>query len=390
MNYKALIISGTTGAGKTTLAQEIVSKSKNDFEVVRAVTTRKKRDDDNGHYDYLSSEEFNAEDLLVSVTYNGNSYGIRTSEYESIIRRNKTPIFVVAPDSLLTNKKLNQISSLSLYLDADDSILLKRTKDRKGKESKERAKKLKKFSVGDREYAYCYTYHIHNNGDYQIHELAELVMTLWDMQDRGGMLSKRLITNLLKFNCLLSNANLSNIEGASYDLELGDEYYHKGKISYLSETNPFLLIDPYDYVIVTSKETANMPLEMAGRFDIRVKLFCQGVILSNGTQIDPGFKGKLFCLLFNTSNSPVVLKRSEQYATIEFIKLVEATEPYHGKYQDKNSIIHYLPANTLQGGMNELKKEIEQIKDDSKNLQNIFLGIISLILALMAILITLN
>ncbi len=111
------------------------------------------------------------------------------------------------------------------------------------------------------------------------------------------------------------------------------------------------------------------------------------MILSNGPQVDPGFKGKLFCLLFNTSNAPVLLKKGQHYATIQFYKLIEPTLPYKGKYQDKKRIIHYLPPKTLVGGIHDLKEELDIIKRESRRIQEIFLGVISLILSIIAILI---
>lgn len=202
----------------------------------------------------------------------------------------------------------------------------------------------------------------------------------------GGVLPKRLITLMINCGMLLRNADIDNIKGASYDLSIGDEYYYSGKIKELTDKDPFILIEPYDYAIVTSKEIANMPRDVVGRFDLSVSLFCQGIILSNGPQVDPGFKGRLFCLLFNTSNALISLKRSQHYATLEFNKMIEPSESYQGKYQDKDKIVYYLPSNSMRGAINELKKEIEQVKKESKTLQNTFLAITSLILAIIALL----
>lgn len=38
------------------------------------------------------------------------------------------------------------------------------------------------------------------------------------------------------------------------------------------------------------------------------------------------------CLLFNTSSEKVQLKRGQHFTTIEFVKLIESTIPYAGKY----------------------------------------------------------
>jgi deoxycytidine triphosphate deaminase len=179
------------------------------------------------------------------------------------------------------------------------------------------------------------------------------------------------------------------VSGASYDLSLGDEYFYGGKIHTLSEKDPILTVHPYDYAIVTSHELADLPRDVSARFDLAVNLFCQGLILSNGPQVDPGFRGTLFSLLFNTSSSPVLLKRRQHYATIEFHKLVAPTYGYQGQYQSKR-LLDYLPANAAQGAINELKKELEQVRSESKSLQNTTFAILSLILALIALLVSLR
>ena len=172
-------------------------------------------------------------------------------------------------------------------------------------------------------------------------------------------------------------------------MTLGDEYFYAGRIQRLDETKPILLIEPYDYAIVTSAENANFPLNACGRFDLSVSLFAQGVILSNGPQIDPGFRGPLFCLLFNTSTSPVLLKRRKHYATLEIHKLIEPTVAYRGQYQAK-TLLDYLPSNAARGAINELRKEVESLKTESRNLQAMTLAVISVILAIVAIWVSLK
>lgn len=167
-------------------------------------------------------------------------------------------------------------------------------------------------------------------------------------------------------------------------------YSYDGKIQKLSDEKPFLTIEPYDYAIVSCKETAWIPRDVIAKFGLTVGLFCQGVILSNGPQIDPGFRGTLFCLLFNTSNRAVHLKRGKHYATIEFNKLIGYAKPYEGKYQGKERIIEYIPENALHGAINELKKEVEHLKTESRIMQNIYLGVAALMFAIISILLVLK
>lgn len=232
------------------------------------------------------------------------------------------------------------------------------------------------------------SHYIVNNID--LESTVNLITLLWEYQNCGGALSQKIITSMIKCGMLLRNANPKRVKGASYDLRLGDEYYYDGKIQKLSNKKPFLTIEPYDYAVVSCMETAWMPRDIIAKFGLTVGLFCQGVILSNGPQIDPGFRGTLFCLLFNTSNRAVHLKRGKHYATIEFNKLIGYAEPYEGKYKGKTHIIDYIPENALHGAINELKKEVEQLKAESRIMQNIYLGVVALMFAIISILLVIK
>jgi len=384
MEYKGIIITGTSGSGKSTIARRICEKN-GSFQIVRAVTTRLSRKDDfNGQYEYLKKNAFENlikdEELLINAQYRGEYYGIRKISYKSILDQKKTPILVVTADSV---SRLPGF--FSFFVDAPDKDLDNRLTSREQQVDEE----IRKQRRIDREHAekYC-TYAVNN---INLEQTTELFLALWEHRNAGGILPERIIRLMIECGVLLESvSDPGNIKGASYDLTVGDEYYSRGRIRTLTNKDPFIRLDPYDYVIVTSAENANLPKDVAARFGLSVGLFCQGVILSNGPQVDPGFKGKLFCLLFNTSNSPVVLKRRQHHATIEFTKLLEPTCAYEGKYQGKIGIIHYLPSNTLKGAVSELKEELEKVKSESQKLNTTVLGVISVLLAIVAILLTLR
>ena len=222
-----------------------------------------------------------------------------------------------------------------------------------------------------------------------IKKTVTLIKKLWKFRNSGGVLSRELITLMIDCGMLIVGGNTKSISNASYDLLIGEEYYHGGKIAQLTTQDPFIQIEPYDYVIASCKEMTNFPRDISARFDISVNLFCQGIIMSNSTQVDPGFRGKLFCLLFNTSNKTVYLQKDTHFTTLEFHKLLEPTTPYSGKYNGIENILPYLPTNVLQGAIHELKIEIEKMKSENKTLQNIILGSLSIFLALIAILLVL-
>lgn len=382
-----IILSGTSCAGKSTVAKEL--EKLGNYSVVKAVTTRSHRKDD-FNYDYWKPKDFNKLDdnkLLVSATYSGERYGILKSEYEKV-DPNKHPILIITAESADTLISQKEFEAIWFFLDADDKILEERYKTRGGYD-KTKLKAKKKQNTVDREYASKATY-VLKSKEGNLGSITKLIVALVDSFRIGGGLSKNIISLMIDCGMLLDNADPKGIKGASYDLLLGDEYYYGGKIKRLTDTSSFLTIEPYDYAIVSCKERARIPRDVIGKFGLTVGLFCQGIILSNGPQIDPGFNGTLFCLLFNTSNQAVHLKRGMHYASIEFNKLIEPAPPYKGNYQDKTKIIDYIPANALHGAINELKKEIEQLNKESKLMQNVYLAVVGIMFAILSILLVLR
>jgi deoxycytidine triphosphate deaminase len=385
MEYQGIVITGTSGSGKSTVAK-LLSERNDSFQIVKAVTTRNKRDDDlPASYTYVDNEKFETieKTLIVVAKYRDCLYGIEQEAFQSVVNQKKTPILILSPSS----KIKDQFKFLSFFIDAPDAQLEERLKAREKKQEDKETNIIDQRKK-DRNLSKESTYTVTNSN---LDKTVEVIKGLWDNRNSGGLLPKQIIQLMIECGMLLDKVDdYKNIQGASYDLTLGDEYYSRGRICTLTAKNPFIRIDPYDYAIVTSAENANLPRDIAAKFGLTVGLFCQGVILSNGPQVDPGFKGKLFCLLFNTSNSPVVLKRREHHATIEFNKLLEPAPPYSGKYQGKDEIIYYLPSNTLKGAINELKEELEAVKSESRKVNANALGVISVFLAILGVLLTLR
>jgi hypothetical protein len=72
---------------------------------------------------------------------------------------------------------------------------------------------------------------------------------------------------------------------------------------------------------------------------LRSKFARKGLIATTGPQIDPGYHGRLIVGLTNLTPSRVSLSHKDDFLTVEFHQLSEATtHPYHGPYQDKVDI----------------------------------------------------
>jgi deoxycytidine triphosphate deaminase len=390
MEYKAVVITGRKNSGTLAIAKTLCDRSA-EFYVARIATTRTRNAEDiDGQYEYLNKEEFSAAvervDLLAKVEYEGNWYGIRKETSKSSKEKNRVPVVFASPEVFSNGfAKLSMAvcALFSVFVYAPITTYIGTTNNKKSI--------VLPFQEHDTEDRKLASFCIYAVNSLNPAKTVDLILNLWEHRNNGGVLPKRLISLAIDCGMLLEGADdVSKIQGASYDLSLGDEYYYGGEIEKLTDKNPFICIEPYDYAIVTSKENANFPRDVVARFDLSVALFCQGVILSNGPQVDAGFKGKLFCLLFNTSNAPVFLKRGQHHVTLEFHKLIEPTDPYTGKYQDKISIVDYLPSNTLKGAVNELKKELEEVKSQGQNLQTTILGMLSILLTIIALLLALR
>lgn len=72
-------------------------------------------------------------------------------------------------------------------------------------------------------------------------------------------LAVRIIKSLIEGGTLLKNANPKNVNGSSYDLSLGDQYWQNGEQKILDDDNGFIHLKPGDFVIVSSKEIAEIP-----------------------------------------------------------------------------------------------------------------------------------
>ena len=356
MMYQGIIISGTDMTECYEIAKNLeLSQS---YKIVRVVSNSKKKE----CYHYIEDDKLariDKECFLIKIEFDGEIIAIFMQEFNEVIEKKMVPLIII------DKKVVNVIEEFSkATLDLMSFYIYNETKENEGKSARD----IKILSS----------------------ERNRLIDKLWYLRERGGGLSRNYIEGLIKCDLLIKDGKLSNVSNSSYDLTLGDEYYYAGEINELSDKKPFLALEPYDYAIASCNEKISMPRDVSGRFDVSVNLFCQGIILSNSTQVDPGFRGKLFCLFFNTSNKVFYLKRHTHFATMEFNKLIEPTTPYSGKYADEDSIVPYLPTNVMQGAINELKKEIENLKTENQKMQGIYLSVLALFLAIVSIFLTLK
>ena len=120
-----------------------------------------------------------------------------------------------------------------------------------------------------------------------------------------------------------------------------------------------------DEIVDTYSVYNNYEVMIVGRFDLKLQMVSQGLISQQATQVEPFYKGRLFCYIHNLSNKPHILKFRESFATIEFFyvsssndttqqkELVEIlTKQNKEKYAEK---IHCLKEGNVYLGIEDIR-----------------------------------
>ncbi len=163
------------------------------------------------------------------------------------------------------------------------------------------------------------------------------------------------------------------LKRAKYDLRLGKKYYKGGGFKDLDEeSDPFLVVEPYELVFVESYEVFKMPKNVVARYDLRVRSCVEGAGLQTGLQVDPTYYGRIFCPLFNFSDEKVTLKYKEHLASIQFLYTTPSTleaEKYPAfdeERRDKFCLTQVLKSPRRSG--------LEELRTSIKNTENILEG----------------
>lgn len=110
------------------------------------------------------------------------------------------------------------------------------------------------------------------------------------------------------------------LKPASYHLSLGRECRIGEKTIFLDEKNPYLRIEPYQVAIVQTLEKLNMPTNVIGRWNLSLSRVYSGLLWVGGPQVDPGYRGYLYCPIYNLSTQTAILEYGQPFATIDFVR----------------------------------------------------------------------
>lgn len=146
----------------------------------------------------------------------------------------------------------------------------------------------------------------------------------------------------------LSERELTNPEGAGFDLRIGAVYKIKGK-GFLGETerqtpNSILLVEynkgrknkitfkPGDFYLVQTIESFNMPDNLTANFKPRTTTFRSGLFLRTGN-VAPGYKGPVTFGMSNEGPSRVTIEMGARFAHVQFFEVAGGGNMYRGQWQ---------------------------------------------------------
>ncbi len=170
------------------------------------------------------------------------------------------------------------------------------------------------------------------------------------------ILGPKILLKLVKEKKLVENLSereLTNPEGAGFDLRLGEIYQIEGraflgikeretpKVRLMAKYEEKLVsrrsshnycIQPGEFYLVTTVEKVNLPLNICATFIPRTTTFRSGLFLRTGVA-HPGYQGKLTFGLKNEGPITVTLELGCRIVHVQFHWVDGRGSPYRGQWQ---------------------------------------------------------
>jgi len=161
------------------------------------------------------------------------------------------------------------------------------------------------------------------------------------MPTPGVLTDEDIIDEAGRGQLIAENFDHASVQQACYELRAGEVYYdlsdNKRRYS-LDLATDFVLLKPYQLVVVITKESLSIPDDVIGRVLMKGRLFSLGLQPVN-TYADPGFSGRMGIVIFNSSPNYLRLSQGDRIAKIEFERLPKAVRsPYRGQHGYRTEI----------------------------------------------------
>ena len=215
------------------------------------------------------------------------------------------------------------------------------------------------------------------------------VVALHPNEPPGVLVSSEIIECVKKYNMIAPfypEKEKDRLKPAAYHLSLGRECRVGDKTIFLDEKdNRYLHIDPYQVAIVETLEKLNMPSNIIARWNLRISCVYNGLLWVGGPQVDPGYKGHLYCPLYNLSTRPVILEYGQPFATIDFVRTTPGRSVGYAPKRKRMADYGFLKS--------QPKETLDSVKETGRRMQifeTTMITAIGIIIAALAIIATSN
>ncbi len=165
------------------------------------------------------------------------------------------------------------------------------------------------------------------------------------------ILGPKLLLELVKKKKLVENLSereLTNPEGAGFDLRLGEVYKISGKaflgiterhtadVTLLKKYNEkkasSIKIKPGDFLLVKTIENVNMPDNLTAFITPRSTTYRSGLMIRTGN-VPPGYCGGLIFGLVNEGSVTVTMEMGARFVHVQFNEVKGGGNMYRGQWQ---------------------------------------------------------
>lgn len=195
------------------------------------------------------------------------------------------------------------------------------------------------------------------------------------------------------------------LKPASYHLRIGDKIRIEGEDHELSSDNSVQHIPPHGLAIIRTYERVNMPPDLIGRWNLKVKKVYEGLVWVGGPQVDPQYSGFLFCPVYNLSDRPYKIVYKEPLFTVDFVRttrfdtnnpncvsleLDRLSDSLGAIDRDRIRSAPKRSFETQDRKIEEMEKAVGVVQQDMKRFHNTLYAVLAMIITAIAVIATLG
>lgn len=144
-------------------------------------------------------------------------------------------------------------------------------------------------------------------------------------------------------------------------------------------------IAPNSIFLFQTLEKVNLPKNLSGRMGLKMSLVAKGLLMSNQTQVDPGYNNYLFGMIYNLSDQEIELEYGKPITTLEFFQTEESQDTfyaYNGSMQ--NCLFESFVKNRIHSSLGSLESEVRSLKSEIEKDHKKWDGLMTILAILLA------